>query len=369
MTTASYTYVGEIATAETRGILLSLGPIAASFGILLTYILGSYLHWSTVAYIFIAFIIFTTLAMQFLPETPGFLMRNNRVSEGFEVLLWLRRNNALAQQELDRFNENQKTNSTNSKNIYLSPQTIKPFIYLVFLFLLQEFSGIYTLLYYAIDFFKQADVDLNEYVASMIVGAIRFAMSILAAFFINKFGRKVLCTFSSIGMAVTMLIVAIYSKYYEVHSGEKKVFPVIPLIGVIFNVTFCMIGMLPIPWVMVSEMFPLEVRPIMCGIVLLLAQTFIFICVKIYTIMNSQIQFSGTLFTFVASSIVSAIYCKFILPETRNLSLEEIEALFRKTKTGKDVDVEGINNGAFENDDSEVNKNNSDIVSVTFKDN
>lgn len=367
MATASYTYVGEIATAEQRGILLSLGPINASFGILLTYILGSYLHWSLVAYISIFFTIFTTIAMQCLPETPGYLLRNNRFDEGFEVLLWFRRNNALAQQELDRFNENQRANSNSGRNIYFSAQTVKPFIYLVLLFMLQEFSGIYTLLYYAVDFFKQADVDVNKYVASMIVGVIRFAMSIAAAFLINRFGRKVLCTYSSLGMAVTMLVVAIYSKYYELNPDDTRVFPSLPLFGVIFNVVFCMIGMLPIPWIMNGEMFPLEVRSIMSGIVLLLAQTFIFICVKIYSIMNNYIQFSGTLFTFVVASIISTFYCKFLLPETRNKSLEEIEAYFRNTKKDDkvgNVDVEGVDNSAFENDAVD----NGEIVTVIVND-
>lgn len=372
MATASYTYVGEIATAEKRGILLSLGPINASFGILLTYVLGSYLHWSIVAYICIIFIIGTALAMQCLPETPGYLLRNNRFDEGFEVLLWFRRNNALAQQELDRFNDNQKVNSRDGKNIYFSPQTIKPFIYLVLLFLLQEFSGIYTLLYYAVDFFQKAEIDINKYVASMIIGAIRFAMSIIAAF-LNRFGRKVLCTFSSLGMAATMLIVAIYSKYYEINSSETKVAESIPLIGVIFNVVFCMIGMLPIPWIMNGEMFPLEVRSVMSGVVLFLAQTFIFICVKIYSIMNANIQFSGTLFTFVAASIVSTLYCKFLLPETRNKSLEEIEAYFRGVKKQKNVDnvdIEGVDNRAFENDEAvNSSKTSGDIVTVVVGDN
>lgn len=364
MATASYNYVGEIATAEKRGILLSLGPIMASFGILLTYVLGSYLHWSTVACISIAFIIFTALSMQCLPETPGYLLKKNRIKEGFDVLVWFRGNNALAQQELDRFNDNQKTNISTGKSIFLAPQTIKPFIYLVILFLLQEFSGIYTLLYYAVDFFKQAEVDINEFVASMIVGAIRFAMSILAAFLINKFGRKVLCTISSIGMAGTMITLAIYSKYYEIHAGEPKVFTALPLLAVALNVMFCMVGMLPIPWVMVSEMFPLEVRPIMSGIVLLLAQLFIFICVKIFNIMNSHIQFSGTLFTFVVASIISIFYCKFFLPETRNKSLEEIEAFFRNDKPKRNRDSEGVANKAFEGDDAAENTANSDLVTV-----
>ncbi|KAJ8953695.1 hypothetical protein NQ314_007303 [Rhamnusium bicolor] len=347
MSTACYTYVSEISTAESRGFMQALGPICASFGILLTYTLGYYIKWSTVALISTIFGIFSMVTIQFLPESPGYLLKNNKVAESFEVYMWFRRNNVVAQQEIDRYHENQKLKNANKsslKDIYLSPQTIKPFFILVVLFLLQEFSGIYTLLFYAVSFFEETDLNIDEYVSSIIVGVIRFTMSVMAAFLINRFGRKTLCTLSSLGMAVTMLVVAVYVKYYELHPQEEKILNYLPLIGVIFNVVFSMVGMLPIPWVLVGEMFPLEVRPIMSGVVICIAQTFIFICVKIYNDMLDYLNFSGTLLVFVSASILAIGFCKFLLPETKNKSLEEIEQHFRKDKK----DLTGFDNRAFD---------------------
>ncbi|KAJ8939337.1 hypothetical protein NQ318_005698 [Aromia moschata] len=363
MSTACFTYVGEISTAESRGFLQALGPVCASFGILLTYTLGYYIRWSTVALISIVFGIFSMVSIQFLPESPGYLLKNNKIPESFEVYLWFRRNNALAQQEMDRYHENQKKNNANKekrsfKETYLSPQTTRPFCILVILFLLQEFSGIYTLLFYAVNFFEETDLNMNEYVSSIFVGIIRFTMSIVAAFLINRFGRKILCTLSSLGMAITMLTVAIYVMYYERNPDEQKILSYLPLVGVIFNVMFSMIGMLPIPWVMVGELFPLEVRPIMSGVVICMAQTFIFICVKIYNDMLVHLKFSGTLLVFVVASILAIIFCKFVLPETKNKSLEEIEQNFRKTK-----DLKGFDNGGFDIE-SEGSKDGEDVFTV-----
>ncbi|KAJ8984177.1 hypothetical protein NQ317_017830 [Molorchus minor] len=364
MSTACYIYVSEISSADNRGFLQALGPICASFGILLTYTLGYYMRWSYVAFISIVFGVFSTITIQFLPESPGYLLKNNRTAEGFQVYLWFRRNNALAQQEMDRYHENQSKNNqnkedANGKNIYFSPQTLKPFFILVVLFLLQEFSGIYTLLFYAVNFFEETDLNLNEYVASIIVGVLRFSMSIVAAFLINRFGRKILCTFSSLGMTVTMLTLAVYVMYYEKNPDEEKILRYLPLMGVIFNVMFSMVGMLPIPWVMVGEMFPLEVRPIMSGVVICLAQTFIFICVKIYNDMIEFLNFSGTLLVFVSASILSIVFCKFVLPETKDKSLEEIEESFRKDKV-----LEGFDNRAFDITSEDANKGGNDIFTI-----
>lgn len=363
MSTACYTYVSEISTPESRGFLQALGPICASFGILLTYTLGYYVQWSTVALISIIFGIFSMVTVQFLPESPGYLLKNNRVTESFEVYLWFRRNNVVAQQEVDRYHENQKGNENKSagwKEAYLSPQTVKPFFILIILFLLQEFSGMYTLLFYAVSFFEETDLNIDDYISSIVVGVIRFTMSITAAFLINRFDRKVLCTFSSSGMAVTMLTVAIYVKYYELNPGEEKVLTYLPLVGVIFNVVFSMIGMLPIPWILVGEMFPLEVRPIMSGVVICIAQTFIFICVKIYNDMLIYLNFSGTLLVFVSASIIAIVFSKFALPETKNKSLEEIEQYFKKNKK----DLRGFDNGAFDMESEDRNRGVQEVFTV-----
>ncbi|XP_019876119.2 facilitated trehalose transporter Tret1 isoform X3 [Aethina tumida] len=346
MSTACYTYVSEISTPENRGIFQALGPICASFGILFTYVCGYLFDWKIVSFISLFFGLFSMISIQFLPESPGYLLRKNEETESFNVYLWFRRNNAEAQEEIDKYNNNNKKSEKDKielRDIYFGPQTVKPFLILVTLFFLQEMSGIYTILFYAVNFFEEANIDLDKYVASIVVGVIRFTVSIVAAILINKYGRKVLCIGSNIGMTLSMVLVAGYVKYYELNQNEEKVFPVLPLLGVILNVFFSMIGMLPIPWILTGEMFPLEVRPIMSGIVICIAQTFIFICVKIYTNLLQVLNFSGTLFLFSFASVLALFFCKFILFETKNKSLQDIERHFKKTSG----ELKGFDNKGF----------------------
>lgn len=330
MSTASYTYVSEISLPEKRGFLQAFGPISASFGILFAYVSGYFLHWATVARISIGFSTFTFISICFLPESPAYYLNKNNLTKSFQIYLWFRRNNAQAQQEIER-NDTSK-NCSKNENVYLSPQTIKPFFILIGLFLLQQLSGIYTILFYAVNFFQETDLEINDYISSIIVGCIRFAMAILGAILINRFGRRILCVFSSFGMALAMLIVAIYIKYYEIYTNEQKILPYLPLVGIVFNVFFSMVGMLPIPWILVGELFPLQVRSIMGGIVICIAQCFVFICVKIYNDMLNILSFSGTLFFFSVASMFTMIYCKAILPETKNKSLCDIEEYFKRPK-------------------------------------
>ncbi|KAK5638697.1 hypothetical protein RI129_012992 [Pyrocoelia pectoralis] len=330
MSVASYTYVAEISAPSHRGFFQSLGPICASFGILLTYILGAYIKWDVVALISVSFSIFTLIGMQLVPESPDYLLKIGKKEEAMKSFMWFRRSNATVQVEMDRYNGDAEQAT---KKFYLSSRIIKPFLILVILFLLQALSGIYTILYYAVNFFEEANLNIDEHISSIIVGLIRFTMSIAASILINGYGRKILCIISSVGMAVTMFSAAAYFKYYEIYTDEEKRYRAFPLISVLFNVFFSMVGMLPIPWILVGELFPLRARPIMGGIVICLAQCFTFICVKIYYDTIAFLSFSGTLFLFSFVSLLCLLFTKFVLPETKDKTLDEIEKIFRK-RTG-----------------------------------
>lgn len=334
MSTACYTYVAEISTQGSRGLLQALGPVSASFGILFTYTLGYFTSWKIVALISTTFGVFTMISMQFLPESPPYLLKKGLKEESFKSLMWFRGNSSVVvQSEFDAMSDSDTstkgTDKKSCKEMYLRPSTIKPFFILIILFLLQELSGIYSVLFYAVNFFQDFNMDIDEYLSSIIVGVVRFLMSIVGAVLICKFGRKTLCCVSSGGMGCCLLITAFYVKYYEVHHGEKLI-SWLPLLCVLGNVFFSMIGMLPIPWILVGEMFALDVRSIMSGVVICIAQCFIFICVKIYPDLLNLLRFSGTLFSFVVASFVTVIFCQFFLVETRNKSLLEIENYFKK---------------------------------------
>nr|XP_022912034.1 facilitated trehalose transporter Tret1-like [Onthophagus taurus]XP_022912035.1 facilitated trehalose transporter Tret1-like [Onthophagus taurus] len=355
MATASYTYVSEISTASTRGTFQALGPVSASFGILLTYSLGYFFHWKITSLLSIIFALFTLITVHFLPESPSFLYKKKKKDSTKKSLFWFRRNLILVQDEYNRFEEYNlnKNQDKFSLRYYFSKETTKPFLILLILFLLQEASGIYAILFYSVNFFKDAKIDIDEFISSIIVGLIRFVMSILGAILINKFNRKSLCLISSFGMALSMFVILGYLKYLEL-TKTKNTFTIIPLICVLANVFFSMIGMLPIPWILVGELFSIRVRSIMMGLVICLAQIFIFISVKFYPLSIETFKFFGTCTIFFIASILSVLFSRFVLPETKNKTLEEIEETFKHKISLKNNF--GVINKAFDLK-SEINRN------------
>lgn len=284
--------------------------------------------------------------MHFMPESPPYLAKQDRKQESLDSLMWLRRSNAIAQAEFENYRTSPEDTGEDLsfKEKFLVPTTVKPFLILMGLFFLQESSGIYIILFYAVNFLKDANLAIDESLASITIGVMRLTISIFAAFLINRFGRKTLCIVSAAGMAVSMLVTGIYSKYYEMNPDEVKIFSLLPLICVLLNVFFCMIGMVPVPWIMTGELFPLRVRSIMAGVVMCMAQLFIFTSVKIYPDLQANLNFSGTALLFFTASIISIFYAKYLVPETKNKRLEEIEEYFKCKKT---KNLCGVDNQAF----------------------
>ncbi|XP_044741036.1 facilitated trehalose transporter Tret1-like isoform X2 [Chrysoperla carnea] len=206
----------------------------------------------------------------------------------------------------------------------LSPRTYKPFVILIMFFLFQELSGIYIILFYSVNFLDSVGINLNDYIGTIIVGSLRFVASIIGAMLIQKYARKTLATISGGGMCVSVC---------ETLYSEHFIFKWIPLISILSAVMFSMFGFLQLPYVMNSELFPLQVRGIMSGFVLSIANIFIFISIKVYPNMLEYLSVSSILFLFGCTSLMGAIYCYLFLPETNNKSLSEIEASFTESSS------------------------------------
>lgn len=73
-----------------RGLLSSIPYVSYSMGIFIVYVLGATLHWQTVAWIATILPLLALLSFTLMPESPVWLVRNNRVQEAGEALNWLR---------------------------------------------------------------------------------------------------------------------------------------------------------------------------------------------------------------------------------------------------------------------------------------
>lgn len=216
------------------------------------------------------------------------------------------------------------------------PRAYKPIIILTMILILQQLSGAYVVIFYAISVFQEMGGTfgggLNEFGALILMGVIRFSMSIVNAYLSRIYGRRTLIITSGIGMAFSMFFSAMYlfltssysNSFTEMLSSQKWLLLVI----ILFYVCASSLGFLVIPWTLIGELLPTSIRGIFCGLIISLAYLVMFGVIKGYPYALKAMGAQSIFFLFSVTSIFATLYIYFYLPETKGKSLSDIERYF-----------------------------------------
>lgn len=233
------------------------------------------------------------------------------------------------------------------KNIgYLKEPTFyKPFLIVLTYFFFQQFTGTFVVVFYAINIVEEAGVNIDAYLAIVLIALTRVIGSFIVSFGSKYYGRRPPSIFSGAGMTICMILLSGYLFLSErnVISKETVVslnwLPMFLLIVYFFTAT---IGFLTLPFAIAPEVYPVKVRGLATGLTVCLAYLFNFVVVKLYPTMNEQMHNYGIFFFFGAMSLVGTLFIIFFLPETKGKSLQEIEEYFG-SKKGGDAETKPIN--------------------------
>lgn len=251
--------------------------------------------------------------------------------------------------------ESRVMNDTTSKTItvsiknycckFISPEVYKPIIILFLLFSLQQLSGSYVIIFYAISIFHEMGgtfgKGFNENDAFIILGIARFVISILTVFSSRKYGRRVLCVSSGIGMTISMFLSGIYMHFtmsYDQNENIKEIMmnqKWLLLIFILFYICSSSFGFINIPWTLIGELLPISIRGIGGSFIISLAYIMMFVVIKSYPYISKSMTIESIFFLFSFISLIGTIYVYFFLPETLGKSFFDIEQDFCSKKRGE----------------------------------
>ena len=199
---------------------------------------------------------------------------------------------------------------------------------------LQQVTGQPSVLYYAATIFEQAGL---ADVATVGVAAFKLLMTLIAVFTVDKFGRRLLLF---VGIAVMLVaLIMLTASFYGYHPSDDDDSTTIGstqiaiLVAMFIYIGGYQIGFGPIAWLLISEVFPLEVRG---QAVAVAVQTNFFWNVVTSYLFPLATEAIGPSFTFGIFAVIDAFAIYFVyayVPETKGLSLEEIEALLGSAKS------------------------------------
>lgn len=329
-------YIAEIAPASKRGNLVSWNQFAIIFGMLLVYFVNytiarmgneEWLHASGWRWMFFSETIPGVLFLVLLflvPESPRWLVIRNREDHALKILRKINGHEAAVRMVV----EIRETVRGAGSSPLFSFGFLIVFVGIM-LSVLQQFVGINVVLYYAPEIFRNmgtsTDVSLLQ---TVIVGIINLTFTLIAIYTVDRFGRKPLQIAGALGMAVSMI--ALGFTLFSQHVGLAA------LIFMLLYVASFAISWGPVTWVLLSEIFPNRIRGRAMAVAVaaqwisnyLVSWTFPIMDKS--TLLNDLFHHGFAYWIYGIMGLLAAWFVWRLVPETRGMTLEQMETLFRK---------------------------------------
>nr|CAD7605061.1 unnamed protein product [Timema genevievae] len=314
-------YVGEISQENIRGLLSSMSQIFITFGLLSQYCIGPWVsyHALTIGCVFVS-IVFAILFV-FMPESPYFYFSKNRNDYALKSLKWLRGHDDV-NRELERIQDavvEEMKNRGTYKDLFGNRVNLRALILVAGLLIGQQFSGINAILFYAQSIFEKSNGSLSSTVPAITIGVVMLVGAFIVPIFVDRLGRKPLLLFSAGGMIIGHEL----GRQLGQASLELGCFQQHKL--TYFNVCFPAFG--PIPWLMMSEMFAMNIRSKGAGVASCVCWILSFCITRAFFPLEALIGPHFTVWMLGLFCAISGLGVYFFVPETKGKTLHEIQLL------------------------------------------
>ncbi|CAG9792549.1 unnamed protein product [Diatraea saccharalis] len=350
LTMLSQVYISEISVPDIRGCLSAVLKIVGHLGVLFSFTIGAYLDWQQLALCISAAPLLLFCTVLYIPETPSYLVLIGKDEEAYRSLLWLRGPNSDVAQELatirtnvlasKNFSQRQSQMSgsqlLNSLDVRTMNRLLGPILVTCGLMMFQRFSGAHAFSFYAVPIFRKTFGGMNPHGAAIAVSFVQLLASCLSGLLIDTVGRLPLLIVSSVLMSMALAGFGSYAYYEEVHRNQRIQNVMfhqtslgqndwIPLLCVlVFTIAFSL-GMSPISWLLIGELFPLEYRAFGSAMATAFSYLCAFVGVKTFVDFQQALGLHGAFWLYASISVGGLCFVVCCVPETKGKDLDEMD--------------------------------------------
>ncbi|XP_059076146.1 polyol transporter 5 isoform X2 [Cryptomeria japonica] len=355
-------YTAELAPASTRGMLTCFPEIFVNLGILLGYVanyafqgLPTNYNWRVMLGMGAIPPFFIGVFVLFMPESPRWLVMKNRNEDAMKVLLRTSESEAKASELLAQIMEGiqyaqknlekkdlssegegdplkSKGEGTWGELIYKTTPSIRRMLIVgLGIQFFQQASGIDGTVYYSPFTFKKAGINSQNAIlgATMAIGFVKTGFIVVAAFFIDKIGRRPLLLISTVRSTVSLAGLGLSLIVVEKTSGSAhEAAACLAVVAACSNVSFFSIGLGPINLVMGSEIYPLRLRAKAVGLGVGVNRLVSGAVSVTFLSLSKAITLPAVFFFYAGFSFMAVGFVYRFVPETKGKTLEEIVELF-----------------------------------------
>lgn len=318
-------YISEIAHPEIRGCLCSVAKLAAHVGMLLSFLIGGYVNWRQLAMVASIAPAVLFAAVWAIPETPSYLLYKCKDREAENSFAWLNPGEDISQ-ELQTMKDNIKEmKEEDIMSCYKEwrRDLIKPVLITCGMMVFQKFSGATAFNFYAVPILDEAFVGINPYSAAVVVGLLQILAGMVSSILIDIVGRLPLLIVSNFFMSAALAGFGTFL-YFADGDGFAGIWDWIPMtFTLIFQVAFSL-GISPISWLYIGELFPLKHRGL-GAIANSVSYACSFISVKTFVDFKYYLGLHGSFWVYSGISVIGLIFTLTLVPETKGKNLHEMQ--------------------------------------------
>lgn len=322
-------YISEIAPAKSRGRLVSLYQLAIVLGINLIYFVNLRIAalgdqawnvetgWRYMLASGVLPAILFFLLLFFVPESPRWLTAKGRREEALAILTKVN-GLELAPLVYKEITETVQQETGTLKELFRPGLRMAMWVGVI-LALFSQITGINAIIYYAPEIFKSAGFGAESaLVQTVIIGVINTLFTFIAIWLIDKAGRRTLLLWGIAGMIVCLFGVGL-CYYYQLFKGPWL------LICILGYIASFASSLGPVPWVIMSEIFPTKIRGVAMSFATVILWVGVLLITQLTPVLLEKLGGAFTFWLFMFNAIILILFTWKMIPETRRRTLEEIE--------------------------------------------
>ena len=326
-------YISELAPADIRGSLVTFFQLAVTVGILIAYLVGYAFTdvddgWRWMLGLGAVPAIILALGIVRLPRSPRWLMMQDDVEGAREALLRVRPAGAEAI-DLEIQEIRASTGPDTSRWSDLRRPAVKAALLVgIGLAVLQQITGINTVIYYAPTIIQSTGIDSagSAILASLGVGIINVVMTVVALRLLDRAGRRTLLFIGVSGMSFSLFTLGLAF----VNHMPETLSTVLAVGSLMLFVSSFAISLGPIFWLLNAEIYPLAVRGKAAAAGTMTNWFFNFVVSVTFLSLIDLLTETGAFWFYGLIGVVTLWFCWRFVPETKGKTLEQVDAIFER---------------------------------------
>jgi SP family galactose:H+ symporter-like MFS transporter len=319
-------YIAEIAPARVRGALVTLNQLAIVIGAVTAYCVDYYFsgtaNWRAMFYSAVAPSLIFLVALIFLPESPRWLASHGDEETAYNVLCRLD-SPAEAQKYLADLHCIIDNKQLRFSDLFTARFRTALVIGLG-LAIFDQITGINTITYYTPTILQMAGAHSasSAILGTVLVGGVNLLFTVLALLLLDRVGRRPLLLWSVASMALSLASLGYF--FGEVHVSRTAI-----LLSVLVYLASFAIGMGPIFWLLLSEIYPTAIRGQAMSLITVTIWIFDLLVAMTFLTLVNALGAKWTFWLYALASVAAFYFAFNRIPETKGRTLEEIEASWK----------------------------------------